>query len=207
MISASGDSTGAQVFRGLNPVSVNKLPEVPIQLKIMKRSPKDILQNKQNLVSAAKSSAFQKPFDEIHQLPQNSISAPQSTMCKNSSDVNSDFLQKVEEEITLKLAHLEIIDFGNKGFDLTQLHTVKELEALKYLLYVNRSKELMLMENITSCQEKLLNTFNAETTPSRELIDNESFSEAQQKRIDHKATRYNKLKSLNRSKLAKLLRL
>ena len=26
-------------------------------------------------------------------------------------------------------------------------------------------KELMLMENITSCQEKLLNTFNAETTP------------------------------------------
>ena len=122
-------------------MSLNKLPEVPIQLKIMKRSPKDILQNKQNLVISAKSSTFQKPDEEILQLPQKSISAPQSTiMCKNSSDVNSDFLQKVEEEITLKLAHLEIIDFGNKGFDLTQLHTVKELEALKYLLYVNRSK-------------------------------------------------------------------
>ena len=121
-------------------MSVNKLPEVPIQLKIMKRSPKDILQNKQNHVSAAKSSAFQTPSDEFLQFPLNSISAPQSTTCKNQSDVNSDFLQKVEEEITLKLAHLEIIDFGNKGFDLTQLHTVKELEAWKYLLYVNRSK-------------------------------------------------------------------
>ena len=112
----------------------------------MKRSPIDILQNKQNHVSAAKSSALQKPNDEIHQLTQNSVSALQSYMCKNPSDVNSDFYQKVEEEITLKLAHLEIIDFGNKGFDLTKLHTVKELEALKYLLYVNRSKVGLVME-------------------------------------------------------------
>ena len=143
---------GAQVFRGLSPVSVNKLPEVPIQLKIMKRSPKDILQNKQNLVSAVKSSAFQKPFDEILQLPQNSVSAPQSTKCKNSFDVNSDFLQKVEEEITSKLAILEILDFGNKGFDLTQLHTVKELEALKYLLYVNRSKVGLWKRDLWECE-------------------------------------------------------
>ena len=135
-------------------MSVNKLSEVPIQLKIMKRSPKDILQNKQNLVISAKSSAFQKPDDEILHLPQKSISAPQfNIMCKNSSDVNSDFLQKVEEEITLKLAHLEIIDFGNKGFDLTQLHTVKELEALKYLLYVNRSKVRLWKRDLWECED------------------------------------------------------
>merc|ERR1712098_518395 len=162
----------------------NKLPEVPIHLKIMKRSPKEILQNKQISVCAA-----------------------QSTVSQKSSEENSDMLQKIEEEIILKLSYLELLDFENKGFDLSQLHTVKELESMKYLLYVNRVKESMLMESINACQEKLQSTVKAETTPSYEQVDIESFSKLHQNTSDFKGMRYNKLKSLNRSKLAKLLRL
>jgi len=131
------DSSPGPAFRGLTPVRMGRLADVPIQLSLQRRSPKEILQQKAKLVHTNKASTI------------------------TSIDVNignRDIpVEIIEEEIKTKLYYLEIIH------TLKQERIVqnqdderqKDLEELRKTLQETRSKEDLLWQEV-KFQEKSL---------------------------------------------------
>ena len=128
------DCSPGPAFRGLTPVRMGRLADVPIQLSLQRRSPKEILQQKAKLVHTSKASTSDANID------------------KRDNPV-----EIIEEEIKTKLYYLEIIH------TLKQERIVqnqdderqKELEELRKTLQETRSKEDLLWQEV-KFQEKSL---------------------------------------------------
>ena len=128
------DSSPGPAFRGLTPVRMGRLADVPIQLSLQRRSPKEILRQKAKLVHTNKAST-------------------------SDADVDKRYIPDViiEEEIKTKLYYLQIIH------TLKQEHIVrdqdnqrlKDLEELRKILQETRSKEELLWQEV-EFQEKSL---------------------------------------------------
>ena len=117
-------------FRGLTPVRMGRLADVPIQLRLQRRSPKEILQQKAKLVHTNRAST------------------------STSNDVNIGNIdipvEIVEEEIKTKLYYLEIIHTLKQECIVRNQddERLKELEELRKTLKETRSKEERLWEEV-----------------------------------------------------------
>ena len=142
MISASGDgltrfdkihpdednyNDGTSItYRGLNPVQVKSLPQVPINLRLLSRSPQEILEKKAMLEN-----------------PRSSSSSSSELSTTNLDDEWQDLLMIVEEEIAQKLVDLEnvknLFSYHHEGGDM-----VDHVEFLRLRYHDVRSTEQSL---------------------------------------------------------------
>ena len=124
------DCSPGPAFRGLTPVRMGRLADVPIQLRLQRRSPKEILQQKAKLVHTNRAST------------------------STSNDVNIGNIdipvEIVEEEIKTKLYYLEIIHTLKQECIVRNQddERLKELEELRNTLKETRSKEERLWEEV-----------------------------------------------------------
>ena len=124
------DSSPGPAFRGLTPVRMGRLADVPIQLSLQRRSPKEILLQKAKLVNTNRAST------------------------STSSDVNignRDIpVEIIEEEIKTKLYYLGIIHTLKQECIVRNQddERLKELEELRNTLKETRSKEERLWEEV-----------------------------------------------------------
>ena len=122
------DSSPGPAFRGLTPVRMGRLADVPIQLSLQRRSPKEILQQKAKLVHTNRAST------------------------STSNDVNIGNIdipvEIVEEEIKTKLYYLEIIHTLKQECIVRNQddERLKDLEELRKTLQETRSKEERLWQ-------------------------------------------------------------
>ena len=96
-------------YRGLTPVRVTQLPEVPCPLQLHKRSPKEILENKSVNIGFMTADTF------------------------TSKEIEIDFddLSMVEEEIQMKLLYLGLIDLLSQGFSMEECQMYYEIEKYR----------------------------------------------------------------------------
>ena len=125
------DCSPGPAFRGLTPVRMGRLADVPIQLRLQRRSPKEILQQKAKLVHTNRAST------------------------STSNDVNIGNIdipvEIVEEEIKTKLYYLEIIHTLKQVCIVRNQddeERLKEFEELRKTLKETRSKEERLWEEV-----------------------------------------------------------
>ena len=124
------DSSPGPAFRGLTPVRMGRLADVPIQLRLQRRSPKEILQQKAKLVHTNRAST------------------------STSNDVNIGNIdipvEIVEEEIKTKLYYLEIIHTLKQECIVRNQddERLKDLEELRKTLQETRSKEERLWQEV-----------------------------------------------------------
>ena len=131
------DCSPGPAFRGLTPVRMGRLADVPIQLSLQRRSPKEILQQKAKLVHTNKAS---------------------TTTSIDVNIGNRDIpVEIIEEEIKTKLYYLEIIHtLKQKRIVRNQDdERLKDLEELRKTLQETRSKEDLLWQEV-KFQEKSL---------------------------------------------------
>ena len=132
------DSSPGPAFRGLTPVRMGRLADVPIQLSLQRRSPKEILKQKAKLV---------------HHTNKASTST--------SNDVNignrDTPIEIIEKEIKTKLYYLEIIDTLKQERIVRNQddERLRDLEELRKTLLETRSKEERLWQEV-EFQEKSL---------------------------------------------------
>ena len=124
------DCSPGPAFRGLTPVRMGRLADVPIQLSLQRRSPKEILQQKAKLVHTNKA----------------------STSTSNDVNIgNRDIpVEIIEEEIKTKLYYLEIIHTLKQECIVRNQddERLKELEELRKTLKETRSKEELLWQEV-----------------------------------------------------------
>ena len=131
------DCSPGPAFRGLTPVRMGRLADVPIQLSLQRRSPKEILQQKAKLVHTNKAST------------------------STSNDVNignrDTPIEIIEKEIKTKLYYLEIIDTLKQERIVRNQddERLRDLEELRKTLLETRSKEERLWQEV-EFQEKSL---------------------------------------------------
>ena len=131
------DCSPGPAFRGLTPVRMGRLADVPIQLSLQRRSPKEILQQKAKLVHTNKAST------------------------STSNDVNignrDTPIEIIEKEIKTKLYYLEIIDTLKQERIVRNQddERLRDLEELRKTLLETRSKEERLWQEV-KFQEKSL---------------------------------------------------
>lgn len=128
------DCSPGPAFRGLTPVRMGRLADVPIQLSLQRRSPKEILQQKAKLVHISKASTSDANID------------------KRDNPV-----EIIEEEIKTKLYYLEIIHTLKQERIVQNQddERLKDLEELRKTLQETRSKEDLLWQEV-KFQEKSL---------------------------------------------------
>ena len=124
-------------FRGLTPVRMGRLADVPIQLSLQRRSPKEILQQKAKLVRVHTNKA--------------------STTSDANIDKRDNPVEIIEEEIKTKLYYLEIIHTLKQERIVRNQddERLKDLEELRKTLQETRSKEDLLWQEV-KFQEKSL---------------------------------------------------
>ena len=125
------DSSPGPAFRGLTPVRMGRLADVPIQLSLQRRSPKEILQQKAKLVHSNKAST----------------STSNDVNIGNNRDIP---VEIVEEEIKTKLYYLEIIHTLKQECIVRNQddERLKDLEELRKTLQETRSKEERLWQEV-----------------------------------------------------------
>ena len=128
------DSSPGPAFRGLTPVRMGRLADVPIQLSLQRRSPKEILQQKAKLVHTSKASTSDANID------------------KRDNPV-----EIIEEEIKTKLYYLEIIHTLKQERIVQNQddERLKDLEELRKTLQETRSKEERLWQEVEFLEKSL----------------------------------------------------
>ena len=119
------DCSPGPAFRGLTPVRMGRLADVPIQLRLQRRSPKEILQQKAKLVHTNKASTSDANVDK--------------------RDIPDEI---IKEEIKTKLYYLEIIHTLKQECIVRNQddERLKDLEELRKTLQETRSKEERLWQ-------------------------------------------------------------
>ena len=129
------DSSPGPAFRGLTPVRMGRLADVPIQLSLQRRSPKEILQQKAKLVHTNKAST-----------------TSDANIVKRDNPV-----EIIEEEIKTKLYYLEIIHTLKQERIVRNQddERLKDLEELRKTLQETRSKEERLWQEVEFLEKSL----------------------------------------------------
>ena len=128
------DCSPGPAFRGLTPVRMGRLADVPIQLSLQRRSPKEILQQKAKLVHTNKASTSDANIDK-----------------------RDDPVEIIEEEIKTKLYYLEIIHTLKQERIVRNQddERLKDLEELRKTLQETRSKEERLWQEVEFLEKSL----------------------------------------------------
>ena len=126
---------GDYPYRGLTPVRVTQLPNVPCLLQLHKRSPKQILENK----------SFNASFLK--------------TLTTNSKEfefsVDLDDLSLIEEEIQMKLFYLSVIELLSQGFSMEDCQMYHEMEKYRSSLAHLQIQEQTMWSEISGLEVKL----------------------------------------------------
>ena len=124
---------GDYPYRGLTPVRVTQLPNVPCLLQLHKRSPKEILENKSANIGFMTDATF------------------------TSKEIEIDFddLSMVEEEIQMKLFYLSVIELLSQGFSMEDCQMYHEMEKYRSSLAHLQIQEQTMWSEISGLEVKL----------------------------------------------------